>query len=293
MIIPCSNIVKALDACLFEEFTKLNKLGIKSKLVDILLGMEPEQKSFVAIKSKKAQILNVGFELVQYSISPIFKNFISNLIKIANDQSVSGVIIQHPIPTSYSYNMMYDKLPAFKEIEGHKKNSEFYFPLSLAVLSGLKYIYASDKSDLSRMIIDLPFDKTFLNEVLRNKNIVIAGKGSTGGAPIGKTFKSLDIPFDVVDQSTPNPNNIFKQADIIITATGKKIINKDNIKPGVVLINVGLRKENGRLRGDFDESEIANIASWHNITPNGFGPLDVSFLFKNLLTASKMQILNQ
>jgi methylenetetrahydrofolate dehydrogenase (NADP+)/methenyltetrahydrofolate cyclohydrolase len=61
------------------------------------------------------------------------------------------------------------------------------------------------------------------------------------------------------------------------------------IKPGAVLINVGVRKENGRLKGDYDEKEVDPIAAHYTPTPGGIGPLDVLYLFKNLVDAAKMQ----
>lgn len=61
------------------------------------------------------------------------------------------------------------------------------------------------------------------------------------------------------------------------------------LKTGVILINVGLRKENGKLKGDYEESEIKDIASYYTATPGGLGPIDVSYLFKNLVEATKLQ----
>ena len=61
------------------------------------------------------------------------------------------------------------------------------------------------------------------------------------------------------------------------------------LKPGVILINAGLRKENGKLRGDYEEKEIKNIASYYTPTPGGVGPIDVTYLYRNLVDAAKLQ----
>ena len=61
------------------------------------------------------------------------------------------------------------------------------------------------------------------------------------------------------------------------------------LKPGVVLINTGVRKENGKLKGDYEEKDIKDIASFYTPTPGGSGPIDVVYLYKNLIDAAKMQ----
>ncbi|MBI3366284.1 bifunctional 5,10-methylene-tetrahydrofolate dehydrogenase/ 5,10-methylene-tetrahydrofolate cyclohydrolase, partial [Candidatus Roizmanbacteria bacterium] len=70
---------------------------------------------------------------------------------------------------------------------------------------------------------------------------------------------------------------------------GKKVIFPEIIKPGVILINVGLRRENGRLKGDYDESEVKTIASFYTPTPGGVGPIDVMYLYKNLIESYRLQ----
>ena len=74
-----------------------------------------------------------------------------------------------------------------------------------------------------------------------------------------------------------------------MTAVGKKILTPDVLKPEVILINVGLRRENNKLKGDYDEKEIKEIASFYSSTPGGIGPVDVLYLYKNLIEAAKLQ----
>ncbi len=76
---------------------------------------------------------------------------------------------------------------------------------------------------------------------------------------------------------------------MIITAVGKKVLTPQMLKKGVILINVGLRRENNKLKGDYDEKEIKDIASFYTPTPGGVGPIDVVYLFKNLVDAAKLQ----
>ncbi|PIZ64096.1 hypothetical protein COY16_00245 [Candidatus Roizmanbacteria bacterium CG_4_10_14_0_2_um_filter_39_13] len=289
MIIPCVDIVSYLDEQLKLQVAQLKEKNISPKLVTILLGQAPEQLSFVSIKQRKAEMLGIDFEFLNLSNTPPFKEFLGQLLQIAQNPSTTGIIIQHPLPEHYDLEKMYTLIPSSKEIEGHLTNSYFQFPLSLSVLSGLKFIFSNEQTP-ENAVVDFQNDIPFFKNVLQNKNIVIAGKGPTGGKPIGKSFAEIGVPFTVVDSKTTNPDDIFRSADIIITATGRKVISSDNIKPGAILLNVGLRKEEGRLMGDLDEKSIDQKAAWYNITPRGFGPLDVSYLYKNLLQSARLNL---
>jgi methylenetetrahydrofolate dehydrogenase (NADP+)/methenyltetrahydrofolate cyclohydrolase len=132
-------------------------------------------------------------------------------------------------------------------------------------------------------------DRRFFKKAFRNKKIVLMGRGITGGKPIGKTLTDAKINYIGINSKTPDATTYLKEADVIVTAVGKKVILPEMLKPGVVLINVGLRRENGRLRGDYDEAEIKKIASFYTPTPGGIGPIDVMYLYKNLIESYKLQ----
>jgi methylenetetrahydrofolate dehydrogenase (NADP+)/methenyltetrahydrofolate cyclohydrolase len=150
----------------------------------------------------------------------------------------------------------------------------------------LKYIYADGNDNL---LVDFNREKALFKRITRNLKVVLIGRGITGGRPIGKTLTAAGINYININSSTPNPNDYYKDADIIVTAVGKKVIHPEMLKEGVVLINVGLRREGGKLKGDYDEREIKNIASHYTPTPGGTGPIDVLYLFENLIEAAKLQ----
>jgi methylenetetrahydrofolate dehydrogenase (NADP+)/methenyltetrahydrofolate cyclohydrolase len=253
-----------------------------------LVGSAPEQLSFVKIKSAMAKALKIDFKLIHLTKTPNFIDFANLLKKEVLDPNVTGIIIQQPLPAQLSTDSIYDYIPLLKEIEGHKRKTEFIFPLGLAVMTLIKYIYyGKRKQDI--VFVNMKKDRVLFKNILKSKKIVIVGRGMTGGMPIGKTLGSLNINYISTNSTTVDPESYFKTADLIITATGKKVIGPEMLKPGVVLINTGVRKENGKLKGDYEESEIKDIASHYTPTPGGSGPIDVVYLYKNLIDAAKMQ----
>lgn len=285
MLIDGKKIADYLLDILKKERKKIKKpIG----LTVFLVGNSPEQLSFVKIKSNIAKALKVNFKLVHLSKTPNFIDFANLLKKEVADEKVTGIIIQQPLPAQLSTNSIYDYIPRDKEIEGHRKKSEFIFPLGLAVMTLIKYVYDGKKKK-DNLFVDLIKDRLFFKKILKGKKIIVVGRGVTGGKPIGKTLGDLNINYINTNSLTINPESYYITADLIITAVGKKVIEPSMLKPGVVLINAGVRKENGKLKGDYDEKEIRDIASFYTPTPGGSGPIDVTYLYKNLIDAAKMQ----
>ena len=285
MFIDGKKIASNLLTILKKERKALKK---RIGLSVFLVGSAPEQLSFVKIKSEMAKALKIDFKLIHLTKTPNFIDFANLLKKEVANKDVTGIIIQQPLPAQLSTDSIYDYIPLLKEIEGHRKKTEFVFPLGLAVMTIIKYIYdGKRKQDI--VFVDLKKDRLLFKNILKSKKVVIVGQGITGGKPIGKTLGNLNVNYISVNSTTVDPESYYKTADLIITATGKKVITPAMLKPGVVLINTGVRKENGKLKGDYDEKEIKDIASHYTPTPGGSGPIDVVYLYKNLIDAAKMQ----
>jgi len=207
------------------------------------------------------------------------------------DPSVTGIIIQQPFPPHFNPQELFQAIPFEKEIEGHKPGSTFLMPIALSVLTAIKWL-ANEKLEqkytpLQSALVNLAVDAPLINQFLRGKNIVILGRGPTGGAPVAKAFDKLGVSYTQIHSQTENPDSITLHADIIISAVGKKILNKENLKPGVVLLNLGLHHDGEKLMGDYAEDEVESVASYHTQTPGGLGPIDVLYLYANLIEAAK------
>ena len=285
MFIDGKKIANNLLAILKKERKTVKK---RVGLSVFLIGNAADQLSFVKIKSEMAKALKIDFKLIHLTKTPNFIDFANLLKKEVANKDVTGIIIQQPLPAQLSTDSIYDYIPLLKEIEGHRKKTEFIFPLGLAVMTIIKYIYdGKRKQDI--IFVDLKRDRILFKNILKSKKVVIVGRGITGGKPIGNTLGNLNVNYISINSTTADPESYFKTADLIITATGKKVIEPEMLKPGVVLINTGVRKENGKLKGDYEEKDIKDIASFYTPTPGGSGPIDVVYLYKNLIDAAKMQ----
>ena len=289
-----NNLKKGLSqkaAMLSQE----NKLG---KLISIVIGENPEQDSYVKIKKRVGEEVGIIVEKASLPIDVTQSRLLWFIQNLANSEHVSGVIIQQPVPKHINLHEVYSGMPSNIEIEGHKTNSSFIFPLVQACMIGLQLTHEHEVApDIApnAEVFGLPFIcKNELTTWLKTKNITIAGNGMTTGWQIAKYLKFFDIPFNQTNSKTDNPDQIYRNSDIIITGVGKEVITDQNIKKGVVLLNFGLRNievlrdgvRKTKLSGDYDEEKIKHIAGLYTKTPGGLGPIDVLCLLGNLLESA-------
>ncbi len=288
MLIDGKKIAFTLEKDLKKDFAKLKKAKRKIKLVVFLIGSSSGLLPFVKIKKQYAKKLGVSFEFIHLKTVPFFESFIHLIKTKSSAKDTTAIVIQQPIPAQLQTNCIYDFIPEEKEIEGHRAKSLFIPPIGQAVMTLLKYVYKQPEINKD-LFINFSKDATFLKKKLKGKKILLVGRGITGGKPIGETLSAAKISYFSIHSQTPNPENYFQTADIIISAVGKKTIVPANLKPGVVLINIGLRKEAGKLKGDYEEKEVKDIAGFYTQTPGGIDLIDIIYFYRNLLDAAKLQ----
>lgn len=249
---------------------RLREKNIIPHLAIILIGNDPASKTYVKQKILTAEKIGIITSLFQYPSSISTKVLHARLNDLNHLRAVHGIIVQQPFPSSIDQEKIVNAITLQKDVDGFHPQSKFEMPIALAVLKILKEVQGSTPG------VDA-------------QKIVIIGKGETGGKPIINSFKKMRINPIVIDSKTENPENLTKNADIIISAVGKSNIVKPNmIKKDVVLISIGLHKgPDGKLHGDYEEEQIKNIASFYTPTPGGVGPVNVAMLLKNLIKSSE------
>ncbi|OIP83564.1 hypothetical protein AUK04_03310 [Candidatus Roizmanbacteria bacterium CG2_30_33_16] len=288
MQFPGKAIAHLLESEIKKAVAQLHRKKHSVKLSVILVGQSPEQMSYVKMKQITANKLGIGYKIIQVKTTPPFEQFARLIKKTAANPEVNGIVIQQPLPAQIRTESVYDFVPLSKEIEGHRHKTIYIPPIGQAVLTTLKWIYYPQKAKLS-VLFDSNKDQGFFKKIFHHKKIILIGRGITGGQPIGKTLSAYKINYLSLNSTADHPEEYIKDADIIISAVGKNVVLANQIKPGVILINVGLRYENNKLVGDYNEKEIKNICSFYTTTPGGVGPIDVLYLYKNLIEATKNQ----
>lgn len=253
----------------------LAKKNIIPHLAVILVGENPASVAYVTLKQKKGEAIGAKVTLLKYPTSVTTEELLKKLEELNSDPSVHGILIQRPLPEQIDVPKIELATNPQKDVDGFHPSSPFTLPLPLAVVKILEYCHPDN-----------------FKEWLASQSIVVIGKGPTGGGPIIKLLNKLGVNPVVIDSKTENPNDLMKNADIIIASAGREnVVQPENIKQGVILVGVGiLRGTDGKLKGDYNEEEIKDIAGFYTPTPGGVGPVNVAMLMENLLTATEAQI---
>lgn len=281
---------KHLGQKILEELKKqVSKLKTPPHVAIVLVGNDPASASYVNQKIKKAEEVGIQSSVYRLPSTVSEKKLLLYLNDLNHLSTIHGIIVQRPLPKHIDSKKVDELTSPEKDIDGFNSQTKFPMPLPLAVMEILKQVHIMSSRTsktsvaISEIASDSPRNDSFL-PWLKKQNIVVIGKGETGGGPIIQYLKSMNINPIVIDSKTTNSEQITKNADIIITTVGKQgLIHKSNIKPGVILIGVGMSKgTDGKLHGDYNENEIKDIASFYTPIPGGVGPVNVAMLLKNL-----------
>lgn len=273
-------LADTLLSILTTDVIKLKSQGITPTLAVILVGNNPGSLSYIKQKQKIA--VRIGAHVIfHHQPSSISDQQLQSIIKKFNvDPNVHGLIVQRPVPRELGdVTDILNTVNPQKDVDGFTPNSPFPVPVAQAVMTILNHL-----SDLASQGLSL-------QGWTKNKNIFVIGRGETSGKPIAELLQKKDCKVQIVHSHTPQPTVILKTADVIISCVGKpNIVTKDMIKPGVILMSVGIwRDDNGKLHGDYEEDDIKDIASFYTPTPGGVGPVNVACLMQNLIKASTIK----
>ncbi len=271
---------KTLSIPIHEDIRKrvvdLSSKGTIPELAIITVGGEDTWLSYVSQKQKTAERLGIKTELIHIK-STEEQKLLKTVKKLNENKNIHGIIIQRPLPNSFDRQKAVNIISPKKDVDGFRSDSNHIIPMVLAVEHFIREAYEV-----------LP--GMDLQKVLINQSVTVVGKGETAGRPILEWLESLGISANVIDSKTKNVCEILKTSDIIITGLGKTgIIKTECLTNGVVLIGIGLHKKNGKLIGDYDQDAVKDIAKAYTPTPGGVGPLNLSYLFKNLIDAAEKQ----
>lgn len=270
--------MKVSGKAVAEEILKGLKKEIKQKdlkpaLAIILAGDHPSSKIYVKNKIIKAEEIGIDAKIFQFNKKE-FKKCLQTIKKLNADKKVHGIIVQYPVFEGWDYDRLAWQINPQKDVDGFSPQSPFKGATALAVWEMLS-AFAKIEG----------FNKT--GNFLQNKKIALLGKGKTAGGPIRNLLNNKKINFALIDSKTENPNEIIKQSDVVISATGKKnIINGRNLKKDSFVIGVGVSKEDGGTYGDIDEEEVAKKAKLYCPTIGGIGPLTVACLLRSVVKSA-------
>lgn len=201
------------------------------------------------------------------------------LLQLNSDEATQGIIVQMPLPAHLSQQMVADTIAASKDIDGISPQSAGNLFLSLPSLL----------PSTAAAVVEI-LDRT--HTPLEGKRVVILGRSNVVGKPLAMMLLQKNATVTVCHSRTMNLADFTLQADVLITAVGRaKLINADMVRPGAVVIDVGINPlPDGGIVGDVDIASVQQVASALTPTPGGVGPLTNIVLLKQCLQAAWWEV---
>lgn len=253
--------------------TRIKNLDKKPNIV--VLGIKGDEASLTYIKriEKNCKKYGIGFTL---KLALNEEEFIENFESVKNDKCFTGVMFQQPL--SKKILKLINEIPAEKDVEGISD-------LNLGRLfSGEKNVNIPCTSKAVIEILD------YYNIDLTGKNVTIVGRSNIVGKPLIPQLLNKNATVTICHSKTKNIEEILKKSDVIIMAVGKaKFLKKEMVNDNVIIVDVGINFENGRMVGDVDFEEVKDKAFAITPVPGGVGVVTNSILIDNIIKSVEMK----
>lgn len=259
-----------------NDAAALKERGIVPGLAVVLVGDDPASKVYVGSKEKACQQLGFYSEVHRLPDTASEEQLLALIDKLNNQNSINGILVQLPLPKHINEKAVIDAIHVDKDVDG-------FHPESVGNL-----VIGDDSL--------LPCTPAGVIELIKRSGVEIAGKhavvigrSNIVGKPVAMLLLREHATVTICHSRTANMEELAKQADILVVAIGKaKAIDSKFVKPGAIVIDVGInRLPDGKLAGDVDYEDCLETAGYITPVPGGVGPMTITMLMKNTITAAK------
>jgi len=252
--------------------------NLVAKLAIILVGSDPASAIYVRNKISAARKIGIDTEFKNFEENISEKTLLAEIVRMNLDNSISGIIVQLPLPKQISKEKVINAIDPAKDVDG-------FHPFNVGILnSGYSggFIPCTARGCLE--LIKL----TQIN--LEGKNVTIVGRSNIVGKPLAALLSREDATVTLCHSKTTNLASITFNADIVVTAIGKpRFFSSEYFSEKAIVIDVGINRirfESGyKLAGDVDFESVKNKVSYITPVPGGVGPMTIAYLLTNTFEA--------
>lgn len=261
-----------------KETEELKNKGITPGLAVIIVGEDPASQVYVRNKEKACE--EVGFYSEKFALpESTTQEELNALVKELNERpEINGILCQLPLPKHLDDKEVINLIDPIKDVDA-------FHPVNVgAIMIGDYSFLPCTPAGVMELIHSTRVE-------ISGKKAVVMGRSNIVGKPMAMLLLHENATVEITHSRTANLKEITKTADILVAAIGKaKFVTADMVKDGAVVIDVGMdRDENGKLCGDVDFENVKDKCSYITPVPGGVGPMTISMLMQNTLTAAKIQ----
>ena len=269
--------VRKKTASEIAEFKE--KYGVTPGLAVILVGNDPASAVYVRNKHKGCVEVGINSYEIKMPEETTEEELLCEIARLNSDENVHGILVQLPLPKHISEERVLNSISPKKDVDAfHPENVG-------KIMLGKYACLPCTPAGIMELL-------AFYNVDIEGKECVVLGRSNIVGKPMSQLLLAKNGTVTVCHSRTKNLAEVTKRADILVVAIGKaKFVGKEMVKPGAVVIDVGInRMSDGKLCGDVDFEAVSDVAAMITPVPGGVGPMTITMLLKNTLTAAKLSL---
>lgn len=260
-----------------EEHNQLKeKYGKQAGLAVVIVGNNPASQVYVRNKMKACE--NVGFysENIELDENISEEELLQKIDKLNKNDRINGILVQLPLPSHINELKIIDSISPEKDVDGfHVAN------IGKMVIGDETGFLSCTPYGIMQLLEEYKIE-------IAGKDAVIIGRSNIVGKPMALMLIQKGATVQVCNSRTKDLRKKLNDADIIIVAAGvPKLLKKEDVKEGAVVIDVGINRVDGKICGDVDYEEVAERASYITPVPGGVGPMTIASLIKNTFKSYK------
>ena len=255
-----------------EEYDKTPGLAV------VIVGSDPASEVYVRNKHKACAEVGMYSEVHTLPEETTEEELLSLVDKLNADEKINGILVQLPLPKHLDSEKVILRINPEKDVDAfHPQN------VGKIMIGNYSFLPCTPAGVMELL--------KYYNIDVCGKHCVIIGRSNIVGKPQAMLMLKENATVTVCHSRTVNLAEITKQADILVAAVGKaNFVTPDMVKAGAVVVDVGInRNADGKLCGDVDFASVEPLVSYITPVPGGVGPMTITMLLQNTLTAAKQQ----
>ena len=256
---------------------EVDETGIAPRLATVIVGNDPASQMYVRMKHKACEKVGIDSVGIELPVDASTKTVLDRVSALNRDPDINGILVQLPLPKQVEEERVIGAIRPDKDVDGyHPDNMGRLFlgrpRFTSCTPTGIMTLLSEYKIPVS------------------GARAVIAGRSIDVGRPMAALLLNADATVTICHSRTKDLAGELKRADILISAVGKAhFITADMVKPGAVVIDVGINQLGGKLVGDIDFEHVKEVASAITPVPGGVGPMTIATLMENTFKAAMEQ----
>lgn len=278
-IINGKEIGQEIRQSIAARAAQLKEQGVTPGLAVVLVGEDPASQTYVRNKQKSCEAIGIYSELIKLPEEVSEEQLLEHIHSLNSREEIHGILVQLPLPQHINEDSVIAAISPEKDVDG-------FSPISVGkMMLGQETFLPCTPFGVMKLLEYAKID-------IAGKHAVIVGRSHIVGKPMGQLLLQKDATVTYTHSKTKDLPSITKQADILIAAVGHpNFITKDHVKPGAVVIDVGInRDENNKLIGDVHFAEVEQVASHITPVPGGVGPMTITMLLYNTVQSAEKSL---